>query len=95
MDPKFFWFVVPEDMDPNIVNHAPVDASEVIEVEPGITMEVGGHTIELHGPFESEAECQKDSDRVICGDMPVRHGGILDQATLDLIKKRTPRDDVH
>jgi hypothetical protein len=96
---KFFWFVVPENLDPNMFNFARVDWGEVIDIEPGITLKVktphGKHTIELHGPFDSKAECDKDLERVICRGAPVEDGGILDQATLDLIRRRTPRDDVH
>jgi hypothetical protein len=89
---RFFWFKTPEGIPPHGYR---LDASAIRETASGFTMKVAGHTVELRGPFESEAECQKDSDRVIGGDLPVKDGGILDQATLDLIRKRTPGDEVH
>jgi hypothetical protein len=61
----FFWFKVPEGTPPNDYR---LDASTIRKTEPGFALEVAGLTIELHGPFESEAECQKDSDRVMGDD---------------------------
>jgi hypothetical protein len=89
---KFFWFKHPEIDPPNIVDclRDASTASTISEREWGFTMKVEGHTLEFHGPFATAAECRKDSERVICGDVPVEDGGVLDRATFDLIRRRTP-----
>lgn len=93
---KFFWFKHPERYPPNLVNclRDARTTRTIRRTEWGFTMKVEGHTLEFHGPFATPAECQKDSERVICRGAPVEEGGMLDRATYDLIRKRTPRDNV-
>jgi hypothetical protein len=64
----FFWFRVPEGFAPNDFRY---ELPEEIRITTsGISFEVfcittkQGHMIEFHGPFETEAECKEDADRV-------------------------------
>jgi hypothetical protein len=86
-----FWFEVPEGIPADALDHAKPDFSRITHVEPGITVEFAGHTIELHGPFWSEAEMEDSKHLVLFGrKIPITEGGELSDENFRLLTKGGP-----